>query len=246
MKSKVLFESDNHQWVVFGRDKDKDPKIIDTNQYAIISKNNAFLVDPGGIDIFPSYLAQLIKYVKTDNIVGMLGSHQDPDIISSLPMWLDLNPNIVTYCSWMWEGFISHFAMGHSETLHALPDEGATVQIGTSGRELQIIPAHYCHSSGNYSLYDPKAKILFSGDIGAALLPDADAGMFVENFEKHIQYMEAFHVRWMPSSQALKSWVSRVREIRPKMICPQHGAIFEGENVNKFLNWLETLQVGRL
>ena len=28
------------------------------------------------------------------------------------------------------------------------------------------------------------------------------------------------------------------------MIAPQHGAIFEGENVKKFLNWLESLEVG--
>jgi flavorubredoxin len=29
------------------------------------------------------------------------------------------------------------------------------------------------------------------------------------------------------------------------MICPQHGSIFSGENVGKFLDWLESLEVGK-
>ena len=56
--------------------------------------------------------------------------------------------------------------------------------------------------------------------------------------------MRGFHQRWMPSSAALQSWVARIRELQPDMICPQHGAIFAGDNVGKFLDWLEQLEVG--
>ena len=54
--------------------------------------------------------------------------------------------------------------------------------------------------------------------------------------------MRGFHLRWMPSTTALRGWVQRVRAIKPKMICPQHGSIFEGENVGKLLDWLESLK----
>ena len=245
MRSEIIWESGEQKWVVFGRDPNKESSVIDTNQYLVISKKKGLLIDPGGIDIFPSFLTELIKYVKVDDIVGIVASHQDPDIISSLPMWLDLNNDIKTYCSWIWESFIAHFSMGQSKCLVPIRDSGETIKIGNTGSEVILVPAHYCHSSGNFSVYDPKSEIIFSGDIGAALLPDSEASLYVDSFNEHVQYMEKFHIRWMPSSTALKRWVTRVRDLKPKMICPQHGGIFKGENVDKFLTWLENLEVGR-
>jgi flavorubredoxin len=55
--------------------------------------------------------------------------------------------------------------------------------------------------------------------------------------------MEGFHNRWMPSSTFLKAWVRRVRALNPLIIAPQHGSIFTGDNVEKFLNWIETIEV---
>ncbi|HNK16327.1 MAG TPA: MBL fold metallo-hydrolase, partial [Nitrospira sp.] len=95
------------------------------------------------------------------------------------------------------------------------------------------------------SLYDPTAGILFSGDIGSALVPNHEASLVVTDFDQHIQYMRGFHLRWMPSTTALRGWVQRVRAIKPKMICPQHGSIFQGEHVGKLLDWLESLEVGQ-
>ena len=53
MQSKVLFQKDDHQWVVIGRDPEKDDHVIDTNEYVIIHRGQAMLLDPGGIQIFP-------------------------------------------------------------------------------------------------------------------------------------------------------------------------------------------------
>ncbi|MCD6372544.1 MAG: hypothetical protein J7L37_03210 [Thermococcus sp.] len=35
-----------------------------------------------------------------------------------------------------------------------------------------------------------------------------------------------------------------VGKLNPRMIAPQHGTIFREDNVEKFLNWLEALEVG--
>jgi len=107
------------------------------------------------------------------------------------------------------------------------------------------IPAHTCHSSGNFSLYDPTADILFSGDIGAALVPSHETGLMVTDFDQHVEYMRGFHLRWMPSTSALRSWTQRVHALKPNMICPQHGSAFQGEMVVKLLDWLDTLEVGQ-
>lgn len=243
MKSEVLFDRPGHKWVVLGRDPSKRDAVIDTNEYAVITEDGALLPDPGGIEIFARVLSELTRWLRPDQVTGLFASHQDPDIISSLPMWLDLCPNAKTYVSWLWTGFIAHFAMGRSADIVSIPDEGMTVPVGSRIR-LTAVPAHYCHSSGNFSLFDPEARVLFSGDIGAALLPSAEASLFVEDFAAHTRFMRGFHQRWMPSTRALRDWSQRVRALDPLMICPQHGAIFRGDDVPRFLDWLDELEVG--
>lgn len=246
MRSEILFDSGEHKWIVLGRDTEKKAEVIDTNEYIVVNNGQAVLLDPGGIEVFPQVLTEMTRFVSTENIKCIVASHQDPDIASSLAMWLDLVPDVKIYCSWIWTGFIAHFGMGTALKLNGVPDEGMELQIGNTNAMLYLVPAHYCHSSGNFSCYDPKANILFSGDIGAGLLPNSDYPFFVENFEKHIPLMEKFHRRWCPSTSALKAWVNRVRQINPDIIAPQHGSLFKGENVHKLLNWLDNLEVGRL
>ena len=147
MQSKTLFNEDGHQWIAIGRDPEKDSHVIDTNEYVIISHGHAMFLDPGGIQIFPHVLAELTKYVRVEDIRAIFASHQDPDISSSLAMWLDLNPSITTYCSWLWTGFISHFSTGNAIELNAIPDQGMRITIGDHGADVEAIPAHYCHSS---------------------------------------------------------------------------------------------------
>lgn len=244
MKSEILFDDGSHKWIVLGRDTSKEETVIDTNEYLIIHNDQAMLLDPGGTAIFPQVLTEITKYVSTNNIKVILASHQDPDIASSLAMWLDLCPDLKVYCSWLWTGFLSHFGMGTTVKLNAIPDEGMEMQIGSTNAVVYFVPAHFLHSSGNFNCYDPVSNILFTGDIGAALLPTQDTSLFVDNFDEHIKYMKGFHQRWIPSQNAVKAWVRRVRAINPSMLCPQHGTIFKGDDVAKFLNWLENLNVG--
>jgi flavorubredoxin len=145
------------------------------------------------------------------------------------------------YVSWLWGGFIPHFG-GSAQTFVTIPDEGADISL--DGLILRAVPAHYLHSSGNFNLYDKIAKVLFSGDVGAALLPPGADGLFVENFDAHIRHAEGFHKRWMGSNEAKRRWCERVVQMDIDMLCPQHGAIYQGADVQRFINWFDELQVG--
>ncbi|MEZ9231046.1 MBL fold metallo-hydrolase [Vibrio amylolyticus] len=240
MQSKVLYENGQHRWVVFARDPEKPDKIVDTNQYMIVNRDQAILLDPGGIELFSAMLGCVVKEVPIEHIVHLFASHQDPDIISSLGLWDKALPSATLHTPWLWESFIRHFGM-ESITFSGIADSGGKVLL--SGQEIQFIPAHYMHSSGNFSVYDPEAKILMSGDVGAAL-DEPDAPFFVENFSEHIQKMEYFHKRWMPSNRAKHDWIERVSKLDIDMMCPQHGGIFRGDDVKRFLEWLDGLDVG--
>ena len=239
MKSDIIYNGKNHQWIMFGRDPSKPEKIIDTNQYLIKDGKHSILLDPGGIEIFAPMLAAVLHHVNVDEITDIFASHQDPDIISSLNLWDKAIPDAKLHAPWIWEGFIRHFGC---ENIKYVPiaDEGETIKLRTT--ELKCIPAHYLHSAGNFNIYDAEAKILMSGDIGAAL-EAAEAPMFVENFDEHISKMEMFHKRWMPSNKAKNDWVARVRKLDIDIMAPQHGRLFKGDDIKRFLDWFEKLEV---
>ncbi|MDH4224283.1 MAG: FprA family A-type flavoprotein [Deltaproteobacteria bacterium] len=241
MISHELYNDGARRWVYLGRDPNKSDTIIDTNQYLIVHNGEGMLLDPGGIETFPSMVSTLSREIELEKITTIFASHQDPDIISSLALWFGLLPNIEVYVPWVWGTFIPHF--GGGRVLKSIPDEGMTFSLGGSN-DLTLVPAHYCHSSGNFSLYDPTAKVLFSGDIGAALLPPSLTDIFVSNFSKHTQFMTGFHKRWMPSNEAKNKWVHRVRDLNITLMCPQHGAIFRDGDVKQFQDWFENLDVG--
>lgn len=241
--TQTFFADGDHKWTAIVRDPAKPSHLVDTNEFLVQHEGQGLLLDPGGAEIFPSVFSALSGEFDPSALSGIFASHQDPDIISSLALWLEFNPQMKCYVSWLWGGFIPHFG-GSSETFVALPDEGAAVPLGSL--QLQAVPAHYLHSSGNFNLYDKKAKILFSGDLGAALLPPERQGLFVEDFASHIRYSELFHRRWLGSNEAKRQWCERVSQLEIDMLCPQHGAIYQGEDVQRFINWLDALPVGIL
>ncbi len=102
----------------------------------------------------------------------------------------------------IWVSFITHLGV-KLENIRSIPDEGGVISLG--GYDLEVVPAHYLHSLGNLSVYDPQAKILFSGDIGTGLLPEDHTDLFVNDFSAHTHYMEYFHRRRMPSNTAKAS-----------------------------------------
>jgi len=239
--TKTIFQDGNHKWVAIVRDPAKPAYIIDTNEYLVAHGGHAMLLDPGGAEIFPAVFSALATEFDPSALTGIFASHQDPDVCSSLALWLEFNPAMRCYVSWMWSGFIPHFG-GTADTFVAIPDEG--MDIALDGLMLKAVPAHYLHSSGNFHLYDKLAKIMFSGDVGAAILPPGMDGLFVENFDAHIRHAEAFHKRWMGSNEAKRRWCERASHMDIDMLCPQHGAIYQGPDVQRFINWFDELPVG--
>ncbi len=107
------------------------------------------------------------------------------------------------------------------------------------------LPAHFLHSEGNFHFYDPVAKILFSGDLGASIVSPEAAGEPVKDFDAHLRTMLGFHRRYMGSNKVCRLWASMVRELDIEMIVPQHGSRFVGrEMVGRFIDWVESLNCG--
>lgn len=253
MAGQIIYDNGKHRCIVFS-DLVEGEDGIQSNQFLIIhtdeqGQTEAAVIDPGGDLTYTALTLAVLKYTDIRNVKYVLGSHQDPDIIASMPRWL-LHTEAKIVVSRLWERFVPHlnssFTTGRlredlSERLIGLPDHGGVIKI--AGQDLYVLPAHFLHSVGNFQFYDPVSKILFSGDMGASIVGDAYTP--VENFEAHIPNMRGFHRRYMVSQKATQLWADGVRQLDVEKMVPQHGSAFVGQAmIHKFLDWISGLECG--
>ncbi len=247
-KAHILFERDGHQCIQFS-----DLVVgegIQSNQFLIIDGKDAALIDPGGDLTFTPLTIEIGKRVKMNELKYIFASHQDPDIIASLPRWL-MHTNCQVVTSKLWSRFLPHLAstfvtqqygQALEKRIISLHDSGGAIPLGRSN--IIALPAHFLHSVGNFHFYDPVSKILFSGDKGASLIEDhADAA--VVDFQAHIPHMRGFHQRYMASNKACRLWANMIRKLDVEMMVPQHGSPFVGKPIiTQFLDWISELECG--
>ncbi len=239
MGTQTLYDDGRHRNLLledFGRGL-----AVQANQHLIVHAGHGAILDPGGHKVYNRALAETLAQLGGGRLDTIFLSHQDPDVVAALNGWL-MATEATAYVSRLWLRFIPHFGIDSLvvERLVGLPDEGALLELG--GCSLMALPAHFLHSEGNFQLYDPVSKILYSGDLGASLGQDYQE---VTDFEAHLRHMEPFHRRYMPSRRVLQAWAAMVRQLDIELIAPQHGAFFRGKPlVERFIAWCEGLECG--
>jgi flavorubredoxin len=108
------------------------------------------------------------------------------------------------------------------------------------GSTLIFLTAPFLHFPDAFVTYDSKSKLLFSGDIFAAIQQKWE--LIVSDFEKHKTEMMYFHVYYMASNKALKYFVNKIKPFPIDAIVPQHGSIIPKEFVKDALEFLENLK----
>jgi len=241
INGRILYQDDAHKFIWLGADPENKKGVVQTNQFLIIDRGRGILLDPGGIHLFARVVSVASRYINIDNIDTIIFSHQDPDVSSGIALWLGATKARV-YIPSLWIRFLPHFGIVDENRIKGIEEEESTLKLG-SGAELVFIPTHFLHSAGHYSLYDSGSKTLFSSDIGAAVF-ERDQYLFVEDFDEHLTIMEPFHKRYMTANIVCRKWVEYVSRFDIDLIAPQHGALFNGETVKRFLQWFETLECG--
>ena len=239
---KVLYDNDGHKCIMFSfDDEEHEDSFLSVNQYLIVKHGIGVLIDPGSESIFDELYDAVSEHVEIQNIRYIFFSHQDPDVSGSIAQWA-ISTKAKFIMSSLWVRFMSHYGFTEMSRVMSLADHGAKLKFGED--YIKFIPAHFLHSPGNFSLYDTKSKILFSGDIGAAILNSPQSYIKVENFEDHKEHLLGFHKRYMGSNKVCRAWVKKVKKLDVNTIAPQHGFVFEEENVHLFLEWLKELECG--
>jgi flavorubredoxin len=238
----ILYDDGVHKCVMFSFDDEShEDSYLSVNQFLIVQKGSAILIDPGSEAIFGDLMDAVSKHVAIENIKFIFLSHQDPDVSGSIAQW-SVSTNAKFILSSLWVRFMSHYGFMDMSRIMALPDHGAKLNFGE--HYLKFVPAHFLHSPGNFSLYDSASKIVFSGDIGAAIVNAINNQKYVEDFSAHAKHLEGFHKRYMGSNKLARAWVEEIEKLDVEMIVPQHGFVFKNENAKEFLAWFKELRCG--
>ncbi len=235
----TLFSTAEHANHVF-RDLGSD-LMVQANQHLIIDHGEAMLLDPGGHKVYAQIFGAIANLVPLKDLKHVFFSHQDPDIVAAANGWLMVT-DAQAHISGLWTRFITHFGVDRlvADRVLPIPDEGTTLKLGQT--ELLVIPAHFLHSAANFQVYDPVAKILYSGDLGASLTVETpEAG----DMDAHIEAMRPFHERIMGGAKIASAWAAMARNLDIEIIAPQHGAAIRGKDaVARFIDWFDGLACG--
>jgi flavorubredoxin len=235
----VLFDDGNHKNVLL--EDFSGGLAVQANQHVIIDSGNGMILDPGGHKIYSKVLAATTGLLGKAKLTTIFLSHQDPDIVAAVNGWL-MTTDATAHVSKLWIRFVAHFGLDRlvESRLLGIPDEGMKLPLGSS--EMRVIPAHFLHSPGNFQVYDPVSKILYSGDLGASVGQDYRE---VTDFDAHEAFIRGFHRRYMSGNRAMRAWAKIVRGLDIEIIAPQHGALFRGKPmVERFISWCENLECG--
>lgn len=239
MATTVLYEHGAHRNVWL--DVQADGTAVPTNQHLIVHEGIGVILDPGGHKLYSQVLAATHNELKQGRLEHILLSHQDPDIVAALNGWL-MTTDATAWVSALWTRFVPHFGVDRFVVprLKPIADEGMWLSLGSS--DLLVLPAHFLHSPGNFQVYDPISKVLYSGDLGASV---DEEEVFVSDWDTHAAKMRGFHRRYMASRRAGAAWAKVARSLDVEIIAPQHGAAFKGRKiVEQFIDWVEREECG--
>ncbi len=239
MSALTLFDDGTHRNILL---EDLDQGLaVQANQHLVIHGDVGLLLDPGGHKVYNRVLSATLGHLKGGELKYLILSHQDPDIVAAANGWL-MTTDANAYVPKIWLRFVPHFGLDRlvEARLHGVEDGGMVLDM--NGVKMPIIGAHFLHSPGNLQVYDPVAKILYSGDLGASL---GQPYREVPDFQRHIPFIEGFHRRYIACNKAMRMWAAMVRKLDVECIAPQHGAVYRGkEMVAKFVSWCEGLACG--
>lgn len=238
--SKAVEISDGIYWVGTGT-----KTFLSRNAYLLCynggGKNNSLVIDPGPVvdlDILIHKVSEVLGSISKVNAVFM--NHQDPDVVGNAPFLARSNPNTLMLSTEDTWRLVS--LSGLDSTKFRAVERFKNMRIVMqNGNKIQFVPTPFCHFRGACMLYDLNSRILFSGDFFGGI---AATQLFATR--ANWAGIKAFHQLYMPSNDAIRLAIRRIRELDPAplMIAPQHGAIIQAEDIPFFLDQMENLQVG--
>ena len=236
----ILYEDEGHRVAWVGSSENF---IFRCNAYLVSSGDINVLIDPGGIQHFEQVKERVSQLIDPKDVNYIVSHHQDPDVAGSIPKWLEINPEITIVTTPRTKVLLPYYGFDRNSVkwLDVSPLDDTMLEL-KDGSVLLFLSSPFLHFPDAFVTYDSRAKLLFSGDIFAAIQQKWE--LIVSDWERHKTEMMYFHVYYMASNRALRYFVEKIKPFPIKAIVPQHGSIIPEEYVKDALDFLENLKCG--
>lgn len=218
------------------------------NSYLLILSNDGtkvnILVDPTPLMYFNDLVLTLKDLIGgVENLHIIYVNHQDPDVTSSVPGLMSLNPSTILFASEDTWRLIRSYGLDKErfQIVEYFPNKKLILRTGHS---FQFIPTPFCHFRGAWMLYLPIKRVLFSGDVLGGVITKEGEDIYAN--EDSWEGIKIFHQIYIPSREALRLAVDKIGRLDPlpEIILPQHGDLIRGNLIVDFLKRLNDLEVG--
>jgi len=236
----LLYGSERHQIYWIGS---QENTAFHCNAYLIVHGDKVVLIDPGSrTHHFEQVHRRVAEVVDPKKVTHIVGHHQDPDVVGSIPAWLELNPEMVLVTTPRVRVLIPYYGFEAKNWLDVDPCDSTMLEFGDGDGGLVFVISPFLHFPEAFTTYDLESGFLFTSDIGAAISKEWE--LVVDDFAKHADRMTLFHVYYMASQAALRGYWNKVQPFKKTALLPQHGSIIEGEDVDRAIQHLCSLPCG--
>ncbi len=190
------------------------------NSYLVRGTEKTALIDTVKGPFTEDFLDRVRSQVPLEEIDLVVVNHTEPDHSGALGRLLELNPNIVVYCTRPGENFLKQLFEQPMNT--QVVAEGDEIDLG--GKTLRFILAPYLHWPDTMFTYLVEDQILFSCDaFGAHFCSD---GLFDDELEDFSQEFDHYFDAIMrPFKDKIREAVAKVENLPIELIAPSHGPV---------------------
>jgi flavorubredoxin len=191
------------------------------NSYLVRGRDKTVLIDSVKEKFSDEFFANIEQILPVSSIDAIVVNHTEPDHSGALGRLVEMNPEMVIYCSRPAANFLKQLL--HKPLNIEVVEDGQEIDLG--GKTLRFISAPFLHWPDTIFTYLVEEKMLFSCDaFGAHYCPKGHI------FDDQIADFSAdFHVYFdsimRPFKDKIREALSRIEGLEIVMVCPSHGPI---------------------
>lgn len=191
------------------------------NSYLVRGRDKAVLIDSVKEKFTDEFFSNVEQCLPLKEIDAIVVNHTEPDHSGALGRLIEVNPDIVVYCSRPAANFLKQLV--HKPFHVEIVEDGQELDLG--GKTLRFISAPFLHWPDTIFTYLVEEKTLFPCDaFGAHYCPKEHL------FDDQIADFSAdFHLYFdsimRPFKDKIRDALSRIEGLPIDMVCPSHGPI---------------------
>ncbi len=191
------------------------------NSYLVQGRDKTVLIDCVKEKFSDEFFANIEQCLPLKDIDAVVVNHTEPDHSGALGRLVELNPEIVVYCSRPAANFLKQLV--HKPLNIEVIEDGQELDLG--GKTLRFISAPFLHWPDTIFTYLVEDHTLFSCDaFGAHYCPkeylfDDQIADFSADFHLY------FDCIMRPFKDKIRLALTKIENLQIDMVCPSHGPI---------------------